>query len=52
MRIAVSSHLVIPYGKTGERAFEVGEPCTGLFLIVSGVVELRQASPRRGESLR
>ncbi len=41
---------VLALGK-GERAFEVGEPCPGLFVIVSGAVELRQASPRGREQV-
>ncbi|HEV8530379.1 MAG TPA: Crp/Fnr family transcriptional regulator [Methylomirabilota bacterium] len=41
---------VLALGK-GERAFEVGEPCPGLFVIISGAVELRQASPRGREQV-
>jgi CRP-like cAMP-binding protein len=37
--------------RKGERAFEVGERCTGLFVIVSGAIELRQASPRGREQV-
>ncbi len=37
--------------RKGERAFEAGERCTGLFVVVSGVMELRQASPRGREQV-
>src|SRR6266849_3334448 len=37
--------------RKGERAFEVGEPCTGLFVIASGAIELRQTSPRGREQV-
>ncbi len=37
--------------RKGESAFEAGMPCTGLFVIASGAVELRQASPRGREQV-
>jgi CRP-like cAMP-binding protein len=37
--------------RKGESAFEAGLRCTGLFVIASGMVELRQASPRGREQV-
>lgn len=37
--------------RRGERAFEAGDPCRGLFVVAEGAVEIRQASPRGREQV-